>query len=116
MNGERLREMQKWLLNQEESRYNLDMMRWFRQHNCGTSCCLAGYAVETWGVGFRRGYPGRLNNGLENIFEYAMELLGLSEKEATSLFLPGRTYERTTDEAYLAIDNLIAGRAVLWSD
>ncbi len=76
-----------------------DQDHWFRQQSCGTTCCIAGKAALNAGAqpgpwrplggdgrGQRTGYV-KLPDGRKSLVpDYAREVLGLTEREASLLF------------------------------
>lgn len=56
-----------------------DMSVWNMDHNCGTTACIAGWAVLTFGAEL---------SSAQSTAEYARALLGLSRDVAAELFMP----------------------------
>lgn len=69
-----------------------DQAVWAEKSDCGTCCCIAGWAVLHEGIelSFRRGYSGLTADG-RLIDEVAMEILGLDDDDADWLFSGGNT-------------------------
>lgn len=78
------------------------------ENECGTACCLAGYAAIT-------------KNGGEvdfhqDVYEDAKTFLGLDDDTADALFVPGRGYIDETDKdvAISVLEHLRDTGGILW--
>jgi len=58
-----------------------NMVDWVADRQCGTACCLAGWAVALWS-------DEEEYEKWDSIFDQARDLLGLSDAEAQELFDP----------------------------
>lgn len=151
MNIERLTRLAEWLEGGAmHHRINFDMNKGISIEEvpptveelsaCGTSCCIAGAAVQFFDEDFDewlRGMIAPTDDELEavagtetevgwySVLVKARRLLELSEKQAESLFEPHARHDRFTDRGDLAyyndpdwaarvIRNLIATGAVDW--
>jgi len=119
-NLEAFRELGKWVDEERhhENAIKLDMEHWVKKDpECGTTMCIAGYAVHKAGGEFiwsthPDGYPMiyscELNGGRYSVEDAARMILGLSESEGFLLF---NMYCDTPVEDSLAFFSLLHQRA-----
>jgi hypothetical protein len=74
-------------------------------HTCGTSACIAGWAVATFGSG---------TTNQKEIFREARVLLNLTEGQADGLFLPADPDDHATKIAPTVMRHLVATGEVDW--
>ena len=74
-NAERLRELAGFIGGLEPEQLNMSAFT----SECGTSCCIGGWAVEYFDDGTK---PN------EAVYESAYRMLGLTRQEADDLFIP----------------------------
>lgn len=87
----------------EELKIHFDMGSWQEHHTCGTSCCVAGFAVIA-----KRGTDHNLSS--EEIERDAKIYLGLTTRQSISLFYPsteeGNGFEAQVPDAIAVLEHL----------
>lgn len=104
-----IRKIQRAITKWPENYNQFDFGRFFRfnakkqkEPDCGSACCIAGWACALEGY-----EPAKLERNCRapRVFRKAMELLGLTYKQADELF---SGHKATPKRAVKALDRLIA--------
>ena len=139
MNREKLEVLAQWLEAGAPHQNNVDkfdMREGIRVDGCGTTCCIAGAAVQFFGNGeaevMYAGAFERYNErgvgkvpfypdspGERTVMSFGAELLDLTDKQASELFTPSQ-YEYDWDKitpahAATAIRNFLKTGEINWS-
>ena len=108
MDVQRLKTLRRVLDGKSADEFN--MGDFYIEHSCGTSMCLAGWAIELWGTDedrrVLRGVPTEEYSKGPTLSERASHILGLDVFLGEHLFVEGQYASQS--EALDALDGLIA--------
>jgi hypothetical protein len=101
---------------------DFDMSNFVETNECGTACCLAGYAsIAQYGSldAIPISYVNRDGVHFRDYYTTAMEYFGLSKSEADALFIPktnGHINNTNKNTAILVLETLRDTGKIIWDD